>query len=65
MSICLFALLGTVLDYHNWPHIAVPSVWPESKQFRPIEKMTLDPLGHLSQLRINEDEISFLSASGT
>lgn len=63
MSLCLLALWGAVLDYHYWPHIAVPSVWSESKQFRPIEKGTLDPFGHLSQLRIsawNELKMKFL-----
>lgn len=59
-SFCLSALCRTVLNCHNWPHIAIPSVWPESKQFRPIEKRTLDPFGHWSQLIINELKMEFL-----
>lgn len=27
MGLCLFALRRTVFDCHNWPHMAVPSVW--------------------------------------
>lgn len=30
MTLRLFALCVTARDYHNWPHIAVPSMWAES-----------------------------------